>query len=97
MATRILIFSMAMGADYRFELIFYAPQFIGSVTDLVTLYVWDSMYFDVKNKHLPNLSLNFFCSKYFFLYNGPIDVESHIIKYTKSLVNTTFDSGKKLC
>ena len=31
-APRILIFSMAMGADYSFELIFietYAPQFIG--------------------------------------------------------------------
>ena len=35
MAPRILIFSMAMGADYSFELIFIetnAPQFIGNNT-----------------------------------------------------------------
>ena len=48
-------------------------------------------YFDVKNEHSPNHSLNFFSSKYFFpwflVQNGPNNVECHMYKVKKQVKN----------
>ena len=68
MAPRILIFAMAMGADYLFELISietYAPQFIGlnifflsSVCHfLITIKLWNFNLLPIQPRKDTNLNL----------------------------------------